>query len=106
MRPRGDAPEVPKHRPTKDRARWCKGKVGVGHEYRWQEEKRPAAWQSRLYPEGVVLSVFKCARCGKQGYPERGNYGGHLHPGARCTHGCGKYYCGRHPRAWTYGPAF
>lgn len=113
MRPHRDHPEIPKHRSSKDRGHWCRGKEGVPHDYQYQEDRN--THRVGLLPTGMVESIRRCAACGKKWWsPDPRKWPSHLHPRQECAIGCqsdakarweaGCYW--NHPHAWVYGPAF
>lgn len=54
--------EVGRHRSSKDTKRWCGGKVGLGHDFQWGEDRDHGhRWQ--LYG---VRSEVRCTRCKKR----------------------------------------
>jgi hypothetical protein len=65
----------PPHKSRKDRAKWCRGKVGVPHQWQWvNEASLPNAHQrkplrgERLGYEGEVRV---CSECGKRAFDFR-----------------------------------
>lgn len=70
----------PKHRAKKPTRRWCKGKVGIEHDWQWVAyEERPNASRIPRSLEHVSPKVWQikiCRRCGKQSYDDR-----HVHRG-------------------------
>lgn len=85
----------PPHHATKDRTRWCGGKVGLEHVWTWVDERRvPNAfhlhrWPGRPDHRMVVRERRICDRCGKQPYSRGRNRcrsHGVLEPGTRCDH--------------------
>jgi hypothetical protein len=55
-----DGPEVLPYRSRKDTKRWCRGKVGVLHDYRWN--RRRYSWRANDFVEEEI-----CRVCGRHG---------------------------------------
>ena len=63
--------EEPKYKSKKDTVKWCRGKVGVAHE--WHRKQR-ARWDWDTEEEYVSSYVeIWCANCKKQAYKRFGN---------------------------------
>jgi hypothetical protein len=63
-------PEQVKHQSHKNTKKWCKGKVGVEHDYKQGEVK---TFEGQTYPSGehkvfCRWRVDVCRTCGKQNY--------------------------------------
>lgn len=59
-----DPPEEPrKSRGKKDRKKWCGGKTGIEHKYRWVIDNRFESW--RRDDDEYVYQNYECAKCGR-----------------------------------------
>lgn len=87
-------PQVPKHRAHKPTRHWCRGRVGVSHEWRWTEDRKEAAYYKRFISNDLVISKLACASCGKE-HPDS-----YKQKGLITTHNRG------HGRVVFFGPAF
>lgn len=63
----------PKHRASKDTARWCKGKRGVEHQYEWRAyDSLPNHFHGHRTPTPEVEWQMRvCATCGRQEWQTR-----------------------------------
>lgn len=96
------APDVPKHRSSKDTRSWCKGKVGRPHVPVWVQSRiQVHIWSRFVGPreKDAPESEEVCGKCGKslggQCYRPMGSFVGHMHRDGRITY-----------EPMTYGPAF
>ncbi len=73
----------PSHKSKKDTKRWCKGKPGVEHDYRWVAYEdlpnAPYQFKDTSRPDyrnkaELVWEFQVCAACGKQRYPTRNTH--------------------------------
>ncbi len=53
----------PKH---KDKVRWCKGRVGIEHQ--WLRQIPETGMFSRRHPGQTKITMEVCQKCGKQNY--------------------------------------
>ena len=51
--------EIPKHRSSKNKRKWCKGKEGKAHNPVWQKNDK-YSWSKSLW------LVYRCTECGKE----------------------------------------
>lgn len=55
----------PRHRAKKDKRNWCKGKIGVEHDYQVSDETRQL--NSQHYPSRIFHTLWiRCAGCGRK----------------------------------------
>lgn len=67
----------PRHRSSKNRARWCRGKVGVEHDWKWvdQGDLANSMWRGPKATWGPALGyryeIRVCATCQRQDWGRR-----------------------------------
>ena len=63
----------PTHRATKDRRHWCKGRVGMAHEWRWTPEDRLPNTNryGRRHRSVITRERLVCVECGRQDWATR-----------------------------------
>jgi len=59
-----ELPEEPRHATRKDTKRWCRGRVGVEHQYAWQRSRKHD--YGRVPPPEPGWYIEACSLCGRQ----------------------------------------